>query len=73
MPQLKHLLQYLAEPGNEHIWVMLDIKPDNDADDIVRLIAETIAEVEPSWPWNKRIVLGCWTVRSNYKIYIRRC
>jgi phosphatidylglycerol phospholipase C len=26
MPQLKDLLEYMAEPGMEKIWVLLDIK-----------------------------------------------
>ena len=64
MPRLKDLLRFLTKPGLEDIWVMLDIKPDNDAEDIMRLIASTIAEVKPSKPWNERIVLGCWAVRS---------
>lgn len=83
MPRLKDLLRYLALPGLENIWVLLDIKVcgapadpdlaillmahpqlDNDADDVMRLIAKTIREVPPSYrPWNQRIVLGCWAVR----------
>jgi hypothetical protein len=62
MPRLKDLLIYLAEPGLEDIWLLLDIKLDNDADDIMRLIAATLAEVETSSPWNKRVLLGCWAV-----------
>lgn len=26
MPRLVDLLEYLAQPGQEHIWVLLDIK-----------------------------------------------
>lgn len=63
MPRLKDLLEYLASPGLEHIWLLLDIKLDNDADDIMRLIASTIKEVTPSKPWNQRIVLGCWAAK----------
>ncbi len=37
-------------------------KIDNDADDVMRLIASTIAEVKPSSPWEGRVVLGCWAV-----------
>ena len=38
---------------------------DNDSDDIVRLIAQTIAQVPcPSkTPWSSRIVLGCWAAK----------
>jgi len=65
MPQLADLLHYLAEPGLEDIWVLLDIKLDNDADDVIRLIAETIASVPPSptRPWKSRVVLGCWATK----------
>ncbi len=83
MPRLKDLLEYLATPGLEDIWVLLDIKVpwpsfteplkknridewsklDNDADDVMRLIAATLAEVQPSRPWNQRVLLGCWAVR----------
>jgi len=60
MPRLKDLLELLATPGLESIWLLLDIKLDNDADDVMRLIASTIASVEPSSPWEGRVVLGCW-------------
>ncbi|KAF2426265.1 PLC-like phosphodiesterase [Tothia fuscella] len=65
MPRLLDLLQYLAEPGMENIWVLLDIKLDNNANDIMRLIASTIYQVppSPSRPWNQRIVLGCWATK----------
>ena len=63
MPRLKDLLEYLASPGVEDIWLLLDIKLDNDAESIMQLIAETIASVNPSKPWEQRIVLGCWAVR----------
>lgn len=65
MPRLADLLEYLAQPGLEDIWLMLDIKLDNDAEDIMRLIALTIARVAPSpnRPWSSRIVLGCWAAK----------
>lgn len=61
MPRLKDLLGYLTKPGLEDIWVLLDIKPANNPEEIMKLIASTLAEVKPSTPWNQRIVLGCWT------------
>jgi hypothetical protein len=64
MPALNDLLEFLTTPGQEDIWLLLDIKPDNDADDIMRLIASTLEEVKPPSPWHQRVVLGCWTVRS---------
>ena len=92
MPRLKDLLEYLATPGLEDIWLLLDIKVpwpalseplrknrvnewkklDNNADDLMRLIASTIAEVKPSRPWNERVILGCWAVcsiRISYKYF----
>lgn len=65
MPRLKDLLEYLSQPGLEEVWVLLDIKLDNNADDIMRLISTTIAEVKPSpsKPWNERIVLGIWAAK----------
>lgn len=81
MPRLKDLLEYLAKPGMEDLWVLLDIKVcrlidllyisdcgqmDNLADDVMRLIAETIQSVRPNEKraWNERVVLGIWAVRS---------
>jgi len=63
MPRLADLLEYLAQPGLEEIWVLLDIKVwtrmrgqnstncsqlDNDAEDVMRQIASTIRSVSPS-------------------------
>ncbi|KKY17092.1 putative glycerophosphoryl diester phosphodiesterase [Diplodia seriata] len=65
LPRLSDLLEYMAKPGNEHVWVLLDIKRDNDLDDVMRLISETIASVPPapSRPWNQRVVLGIWAAK----------
>ena len=45
MPRLRDLLEYLAAPGREHVWLLLDIKTDNDPEEVMRLIAETLASV----------------------------
>ena len=65
MPRLLDLLEYLARPEIENVWLLLDIKMDNDANDIMRLIASTIASVAPSphRPWQSRIVLGAWAAK----------
>ena len=65
MPKLKDVLEYLAQPGLEEIWLLLDIKLDNDADAIMRLIASTIASVPPPErkAWNERVLLGCWAAK----------
>ena len=65
MPRLKDLLEYVASAGLEEIWILLDIKLDNDPTDMMRLIASTIASVpsQPNRPWHKRIVLGIWAAK----------
>ncbi|KAL8650395.1 MAG: hypothetical protein Q9210_003849 [Variospora velana] len=82
MPRLDNLLEYLASPGQENIWLLLDLKVrtlsmidrslklifrqiDNDADDLMRIIAETIKNIppHPDRPWHRRIVLGCWAAK----------
>lgn len=64
MPRLRDLLEYVAQPELNYLWVLLDIKLDNDAESVMKLIAETIASVKPSSrPWNDRIVLGVWAAK----------
>lgn len=65
MPRLADLLEYLTQPGLEDIWVLLDIKLDNNADDVMRLIGDTIRSVRPlpTRPWHSRVVLGCWAAK----------
>ncbi|KAJ9156681.1 PLC-like phosphodiesterase [Pleurostoma richardsiae] len=68
MPRLVDLLEYLAQPGLEDIWVLLDIKRDDDKDELIAKIAEAIASVPALRPWNQRIILGCWTAS-----YVKTC
>ena len=65
MPRLRDLLEYLTQPELEEIWLLLDVKLDNDAERIMRLMASAIAEVKPpaSKPWENRIVLGLWAAK----------
>jgi phosphatidylglycerol phospholipase C len=61
MPRLCDLLEYVAQPGNEQIWLLLDIKVDNNSDDVMRLIAKTLADTDPGKrAWKERVVLGIW-------------
>jgi len=61
MPRLADLLQYIAQPGLEHIWLLLDIKMDNNSEDVMRLIGETLASVNPGQrPWEERVLMGIW-------------
>ena len=70
MPRLKDLLEYLASPGLEEIWLLLDIKLDNSIDNVFRLIAQTLDQVTPSpkKAWRERVLMGCWGVSTIKKI-----
>ncbi|KAE8445693.1 hypothetical protein EG329_012991 [Mollisiaceae sp. DMI_Dod_QoI] len=46
MPRLLDLLQYLNTPGLEDIWVLLDIKLDDEATTMMTMLARTMEEVE---------------------------
>ncbi|KAF2484021.1 PLC-like phosphodiesterase, partial [Neohortaea acidophila] len=65
LPRLADLLEYLAQPGLEEIWLLLDIKLSNDADTIMRLLGSTIASVSPAArkKWEERVVLGIWAAK----------
>ena len=65
MPQLRELLEYMAQPGLEETWLLLDIKLDNDADQIMRLLGSTIAAVPApaKKAWHERVVLGLWAAK----------
>ncbi|KAF3049267.1 gamma-tubulin [Didymella keratinophila] len=56
MPRLADLLEYLAQPGLEDVWLLLDIKLDNNADDVMRLISETIHSAVLMPPWGKAFI-----------------
>lgn len=65
MPTLAEVVEFLAEPGAQAKWLLLDIKLDNDADDLIRLTAQAIRLVHPGGDrlWKQRIALGCWTLK----------
>lgn len=69
MPRLRDLLEYLAAPGLEDVWTLLDIKLDNSADDVMRLIAQTLDSISSSScgnskrGWSSRVVLGIWAAK----------
>ncbi|KAJ4265529.1 hypothetical protein NW762_004818 [Fusarium torreyae] len=60
LPRLKDFLEWLAQPELEKIWVVLDIKLDDNPTDIMAAIARAIDSVQGPVPWDQRIVLGCW-------------
>ncbi|CAK7208199.1 hypothetical protein SEUCBS140593_000092 [Sporothrix eucalyptigena] len=61
MARLTDLLEFLSEPGRENVWVLLDIKRDDDAEELVTRMAETILATPGDW--SKRIILGCWEAK----------
>ncbi|KAH6899652.1 PLC-like phosphodiesterase [Thelonectria olida] len=60
MPRLRDLLQWLAIPRMQKIWVVLDIKINDDPEQLLGAIAKVLDDVQGLVPWNQRIVLGCW-------------
>ncbi|KAK4449171.1 glycerophosphoryl diester phosphodiesterase [Podospora aff. communis PSN243] len=64
MPRLSDLLEYIAQPGLESRWLLLDIKVDDDGHDLLSRVASVLASVPTPRPWNERIVLGGWN--ENY-------
>ncbi|KAI1649067.1 PLC-like phosphodiesterase [Daldinia loculata] len=61
MPQLVELLEYLNQPELQHVWIMLDIKRDDDPATIIRRTAETLDSVPGIRPWHERVLPCCWT------------
>ncbi|KAI8633969.1 PLC-like phosphodiesterase [Xylariaceae sp. FL1651] len=62
MPRLVDLLEYLDKPGLEDIWLMLDIKTHDDAEEMMQRIAEALASVPSKRPWAERVTPCCWNV-----------
>ncbi|KAK3045571.1 hypothetical protein LTR09_012855 [Extremus antarcticus] len=66
MPRLRDLLEYLAQPGLEEIWLLLDIKLSNSAEQVMRLIGSDLASVPAAAGgkrWEERVVLGIWAAK----------
>lgn len=65
MPRLVDLLGFLTRPECRDIWVLLDIKMDDDPTVMIKSISEAIAAApkSPSAPWSKRVVLGIWAIK----------
>ncbi|KAK4225325.1 glycerophosphoryl diester phosphodiesterase [Podospora fimiseda] len=65
LARLSDLLTYIAQPDHQAvhpIWILLDIKTDDDPLDLLPALLRTIESVPPlpDRPWNERIVLGGW-------------
>ena len=64
MPRLADLLTYMSHESLSDKWILLDIKIDNDADNVMSLIASTLKSIpSPSRPWSDRVVLGIWAAK----------
>ncbi|RDA83143.1 hypothetical protein CP532_3191 [Ophiocordyceps camponoti-leonardi (nom. inval.)] len=46
------------------MWVLLDIKMDDDPNLLLAAIARAFKTVKTSTPWEKRILLGCWNAST---------
>ncbi|KAF2160411.1 hypothetical protein M409DRAFT_29257 [Zasmidium cellare ATCC 36951] len=64
--RLQDLLEFLLQPGRTKIWLLLDIKLDGKAENVIRLTRSTIDSVQapPDLPWNERILMGIWAARQ---------
>lgn len=63
MATLREVLELMCQPAVKDIWLLLDIKVYNNANDIIRLIRETLWDVGGGATfWGRRVVLGCWTL-----------
>ncbi|KAF5689801.1 glycerophosphoryl diester phosphodiesterase [Fusarium denticulatum] len=60
MPRLKDFLQWLIQSEMQDIWVVLDIKLDDDPAQLMAAIARDLDAVQAPVPWDQRIILGCW-------------
>ncbi|KAI1333961.1 PLC-like phosphodiesterase [Xylariaceae sp. FL0016] len=64
MPRLFDLLEYVNEPGKEHVWLLLDIKRDDPADKLLQSLVKTLSSVSPTTrSWKDRILLGAWDMQ----------
>ena len=73
MPSLKQVLEFMCQPAGADMWLLLDIKGDNDPE-IIRLTAEVVRAVNPKREfWRDRVVLGCWTLEFLAVILPLKC
>ncbi|KAI9664500.1 MAG: hypothetical protein M1821_005946 [Bathelium mastoideum] len=64
LPCLQDLLELFKKPHWENIWLTLDIKIDDDPEELMYHLAGTFGKVDPGHKsqWKDRVLLGCWTV-----------
>lgn len=59
IPRLIDVLNYLSQPGAQHIWILLEIKVGNNANEILQSVKSLLDSMIPApdtKPWNERIV-----------------
>ncbi|KAK7910920.1 Phosphatidylglycerol phospholipase C [Apiospora marii] len=64
MPRLLDLLEYLGQPGQHDIWLLLDIKTHDDQAQLLVKLAHLLASVPTTRPWRSRTMLALWDVRE---------
>ncbi|KAI9714786.1 MAG: hypothetical protein M1820_000075 [Bogoriella megaspora] len=62
---LQDLLKLLQKPKWMSIWMELDIKFDDDSEELMRRLAETFDSVQAgrTSQWKDKVLLGCWTAK----------
>ncbi|KAK8110183.1 glycerophosphoryl diester phosphodiesterase [Apiospora kogelbergensis] len=61
MCRLVELLEYVTQPELGHVWLLLDIKRDDAADELLKRLSAAFAHVpSPSRPWEQRVILAIW-------------
>ncbi|KAI1845361.1 hypothetical protein JX266_008456 [Neoarthrinium moseri] len=58
--RLVDLLEYLAQPAQAHIWLLLDLKMHDNSTDMLSHLVTLLASIPSEPPWHQRIVLGPW-------------
>ncbi|KAM3507465.1 hypothetical protein MY11210_007132 [Beauveria gryllotalpidicola] len=70
MPRLSDVLGLLTEEGMQKTWCVLDIKIDDEADQLLSSMRNVLATTKGPVPWEHRVLLGCWN--ATYIIAARR-
>ncbi|OAA37924.1 PLC-like phosphodiesterase, TIM beta/alpha-barrel domain protein [Beauveria brongniartii RCEF 3172] len=60
MPRLSDVLGLLTEECMQKTWCVLDIKIDDEADQLLSSMRNVLATTKGPVPWEHRILLGCW-------------
>ncbi|KAI9900304.1 hypothetical protein N3K66_004566 [Trichothecium roseum] len=68
LPRLEDLLVWLNGDARLHIWLLLDIKRDDDAKALVGALVKVLDDIKGVRPWEQRLILACWNAT-----YLRAC